>query len=360
MLGEVMNFQSLGCICGSPVLMFDVDCSAFMVVEQTQLSAHRQVSAPLDPQAYPSVDRISKQSITARGFYQRYRNPGVPVVITGLLDGQPEWDLDFLTAQLGHQVFPVRHYGRSRYQQDKRTWTSSGSGVAARNLPFADYADMLRSGEAHEQDLYLARCSLRQTPLEGNPLLSDLETQLGFKRFPATYTNLWVGPAGHTSCLHYDPMDGLLMQVHGCKRFILFPPSQTYNLYPIPLLKQLRHGLTLRSAYSQVYPDRPDYEAFPKFYQAQQVRQEVILQPGEVLFLPAGWWHEVSSVGDGVVCSINRFWNVFPLWRGLTCWNKWRAHLSSLCAAPHIGWSFVQALTTANPQVELRKLMQRL
>ncbi|NJN86722.1 MAG: cupin-like domain-containing protein [Leptolyngbyaceae cyanobacterium SL_7_1] len=197
------------------------------------------------------------------------------------------------------------------------------------------------------------------TPLEAAPALHQAEAWFGLQ-FPATSLNLWVGPGGHTSCLHYDPMDGILMQLYGCKKILLFPPSQTYNLYPIPVYKQLRHGLKLRAVYSQVYPETPDFQVFPKFASALPHGLEVVLHPGEILFLPAGWWHEVTALGDGVVCSVNRFWTVLPMSRALCSWNKWRAHLASVLAMPHIGWSLISAMRHQRSSDELKKLIQRL
>jgi len=305
------------------------------------------------------VEHIHASDLTSKEFQKRYLRPGQPVVVHGLLDLEREWDLDYLYEYLKDQIFPIRHYGRERYQQDKRQWSSSGSGVEARCMRFGDYANLIKTGEAYERDLYLARCSLKQTPLAEQPTLTYAETWLGLKA-PATYLNLWLGPGGHTSSLHYDPMDGVLMQLHGLKKVILFPPSQTYNLYPIPVYKQLFHGLTLRSVYSQVYPENPDLDAFPKFRQAIPQAQECILKPGDVLFLPAGWWHEVTSLGDGISSSVNRFWHVFPLSRALLSWNKWRAHLGSVFAIPQTLWQFPAALSKGNVQQELKKLVQRL
>jgi hypothetical protein len=311
------------------------------------------------PSLCPIVQRVHGPALTQREFFQQYQKPGVPVIVTGLLEAEGEWDLDFLCQQLGDQPLPVRHYGQERYQQDKRNWTSSGSGVPAITLPFSRYAAMLRNGTVAQHDLYLARCSLQQTPLSDLPHLKQAEKHLGL-RLPATHLNLWLGLGGHTSCLHYDPMDGTLVQLRGAKRILLFPPSQLYNLYPIPVIKHLVHGLQLRSMYSQVYPDRPDLVAFPRFERAMAHRQEIILQPKEILFLPAGWWHEVTALSDDVVCSINRFWNVVPLARALSSWSKWRAHLGGLLAAPHVVRAAVMALSSSDRRGELNKLIQRL
>jgi lysine-specific demethylase 8/hypoxia-inducible factor 1-alpha inhibitor (HIF hydroxylase) len=307
----------------------------------------------------PPIERVHISSLRPEEFVEHYQRKGIPVIIKGLLDREPDWNLHYLCQHIGNQEFPIRYYGRERYKQDKRQWTSSGSGVEARTLLFSEYAEMLRSGEAYEQDAYLARCSLQDTSLADASTLRRAEAWLRL-RLPATSLNLWVGSGGHTSCLHYDPMDGVLMQLHGAKKILLFPPPQTYNLYPIPVLKQLRYGLQLRAVYSQVYPEHPNFNAFPKFRQALPHCQEGILNRGEILFIPAGWWHEVTALGNGIVCSVNRFWNVFPVSRAMCSWNKWRAHLGGVLAAPHIGWNFLTALTSSNHHRELSKLVQRL
>lgn len=305
------------------------------------------------------VERIHATSLASKEFGDRYQTPGIPVIVQGLLDEEPPWDLPFLCQALGHHVFPIRRYGQERYRQDKRHWTSSGSGVEAHSMTFTNYAQHLLTGVAQKEDLYLGRCALTHTSLNSNSNLRQAEAWFNLK-WPATAMNLWVGPGGHTSCLHYDPMDGLLMQLHGAKKILLFPPTQTYNLYPTPLYKTLRYGLALRPVYSQVYPDRPNLDAFPKFAKAQSHATEIILNPGDILFLPAGWWHEVTSLGDGVVCSVNRFWNVFPLSRALKSWNKWRAHLGSILASPHLMASLIATAVHPHPHDELGKLVQRL
>jgi hypothetical protein len=309
--------------------------------------------------AVRSICRVPASTITASTFGEHYQKKGTPVVITGLVDAEPVWDLDYLCQTLGNHYFPLRHYGRDRYQQDKRQWTSIGSGVFVQSLRFVDYADMIRSGEAREQDIYLGRCSLSETPLADAISPRHVEESLGL-RFPATGVNLWMGSGDHTSCLHYDPMDSVIMQMYGKKQVTLFPPSQLYNLYPFPMAVQIQRGLALRPGYSQVYPNQPDFEAFPRLREALRYRYDLTLSPGDVLFIPAGWWHEITTVGEGMVCSLNRFWHVIPLSRALRSWNKWRIHLGSLCASPHIVRTFAGAIMSGDRQKELGKLLQKL
>ncbi len=306
-----------------------------------------------------SIAREQSTHITATIFFEQYQKPGIPVVITGLLDAEPDWSLGYLCHALGSLEFPVRYYGRQRYEQNKREWTSIGSSVESKLTPFIQYAELLKNGKADEQDLYLGKCSIEHTSLIQQSTLHQVIHVLGLRK-PVTSHNLWVGLAGHTTCLHYDPFDGILMQLHGSKRLILFPPSQLYNLYPFPLSTHFEHGLKLRSTYSQVYPEQPDFKAFPKLEQAFAHRYEVILNRGDILYIPASWWHEVTAIGDGVVCSVNRFWSVQPISRALLSWSKWRAYLGTIVATPYIVKDLFTALGSRDRKQKLRQLMQQL
>ncbi|MCU0565281.1 MAG: cupin-like domain-containing protein [Oculatellaceae cyanobacterium Prado106] len=303
----------------------------------------------------PVIPRVSAPEITPQIFQQFYR-PGTPLVVTGLLSDL-NWNLETLNVLLGDIEFPIRCYGRSRYQQDKRQWTSAASGVAARMMKFSEYVACLQSGEAAQQDWYLAKCALSATPLAQTPALEQVEARLGL-RSPATGWNLWVG-ANHLEQVHYDASDGTLVQLQGQKRVVLFPPSQLYNLYPSPLWKHLRHGLNVRAGQSYVYIEHPDFTAFPRFQQALKHRYEVLLNPGDLLFLPVGWWHEVTTVGTEPVCSINRFW-MPPSLRGWRSWSMWRVHLGSVLAMPHVLGELLSAVVSPERSAQLRKLFQKL
>jgi lysine-specific demethylase 8/hypoxia-inducible factor 1-alpha inhibitor (HIF hydroxylase) len=280
-----------------------------------------------------SIDRIPAATLTPKQFFEKYQRPGIPVIITDLL-AESDWDLDFLLQHLSQQTFPVRCYGRDRYQQDKRQWTEIGSGTKPQPMTFAAYAAALRSSEAAKADMYLAKYPLKHTPLGDRASFAALHDRLGLQ-FPATGLNLWVGPTNHVEPLHYDPTDGTLMQLHGEKKLLLFPPSQLPNLYPFSIAVHLRHGTKLRSWFSQVYPEKPDFKAFPRLKTALEQGHEVILRQGEMIFLPVGWWHQVTALGDGMSCSVNQFWHVYPWGRALRSRAKWRAHLGSVLAVPH-------------------------
>ena len=87
-------------------------------------------------------------------------------------------------------------------------------------------------------------------------------------------------------------MDNLLVQVTGRKRVVLFSPREASNLY-------------LSGDKSRVLDiDRPDLVAYPRF--AEATRHECFLEAGDVLFIPALWFHNVVSLDFSV--AVNVFW----------------------------------------------------
>jgi hypoxia-inducible factor 1-alpha inhibitor (HIF hydroxylase) len=118
-------------------------------------------------------------------------------------------------------------------------------------------------------------------------------------------SQLFVGGSsarGARSILHFDQYDNLFVQISGSKRFKIYDPQQTRNLYPYPV----HHPMDTRS---RVDLERPDYDAFPWLARAEGF--ELVLHPGQTLFLPAYWWHEVITEPtiseDELTISVN-FW----------------------------------------------------
>ena len=304
-----------------------------------------------------TISRIHADALSPEAFAQQYQRPGQPVVIDGMLAADVDWNLDYLCEQLGDHSFLIRCYGQKRYQQDKRRWSNIGSGVDVVQMPFRDYAQLLRNRQAHERDMYLAKCAIGHTPLGQTNPLQEVGDRLQLHH-PISDFNLWVGPSGHVECLHYDPMDGTLVQLHGTKKVVLFAPQQSADLYPFPIAVHLRHGLRLRCWFSQVTLLQPDYEAFPRFRQAWPQRIEVILKAGEMLYIPAGWWHEVTALGSEMSCSVNRFWRVYPTSRALWSWQRWRTYLGSASAVPHTLASLGLALCSRQRQEKVAEILR--
>ncbi|WP_017660685.1 cupin-like domain-containing protein [Baaleninema simplex] len=300
------------------------------------------------------ISRLDYQTLSSHLFLKNYRQNGVPVIIKGLVN-EPDWTLEYLSQQFGDREFLCRFYGAERKTLDKHQWDSIGSGIDAKPLPFSKYAELVRSGEARRQDIYLAKCPLKTTPLDRSTSLHQWGQKLGFEK-AASDLNLWIGPGGHIESLHYDAFDGTLAQLHGRKHLALFPPSQLKNLYPFPLIKHLTQGLKLRSWFSQVDLDRPNFESFPKLKDALNDRIDVILHPGELLYIPSGWWHEVTALDDPLVCSVNRFWHVRPRRRSLLSESAWRTYFGIGLSIPYLLSQLAIAALKPNASQEIEKI----
>jgi hypothetical protein len=101
--------------------------------------------------------------------------------------------------------------------------------------------------------------------------------------------NVWVGgTSGITTPAHYDMVHNVYAQIVGYKRFILFPPSDAFNLYTFT-------NLHPSARQTQVdFNSDTHWARFPDFAKVQP--QEVVLGPGDVLYLPPFVFHQVSVV----------------------------------------------------------------
>ncbi len=113
---------------------------------------------------------------------------------------------------------------------------------------------------------------------------------------------LWVGNEGIVSA-HYDGADNIASVVAGRRRFILFPPEQTANLYPGSL-----NFTPAGAPTSMVNLNDPNFERYPRFKTALANAYCVELDPGDAIFIPLLWWHHVESLSK-VNALINCWWN---------------------------------------------------
>ncbi len=131
--------------------------------------------------------------------------------------------------------------------------------------------------------------------LRNSRITQDTELPIEYKRTlnikKVFKTGLWIG--GKTfSPLHFDDAENLCIQIQGCKKFLLIPPGFK--------------GLYARSVFSGTSNiskiidsiESPDLlEKFPKF---KDVPKPLVvnLKPGEMLYIPYAWWHQVHSIDD--------------------------------------------------------------
>lgn len=115
----------------------------------------------------------------------------------------------------------------------------------------------------------------------------------------------WIGTRT-TAAAHFDTSHNLACCVAGRRRFTLFPPDQIANLYPGPL-EPTPGGQVV----TMVDLAAPDLERFPNFKHADAAGQVAEMEPGDVLFYPAMWWHQVDALAPFNML-INYWWETSP------------------------------------------------
>jgi ribosomal protein L16 Arg81 hydroxylase len=96
---------------------------------------------------------------------------------------------------------------------------------------------------------------------------------------------MFIGAAGASSRLHAAPFENLFVQVWGRKRWVIIPASND------PLLRPIMSRSN--SFFTNYDPERPDYDCFPEMRYIDSY--EVVLEPGDVLYNPPSFWHQISN-----------------------------------------------------------------
>ena len=113
---------------------------------------------------------------------------------------------------------------------------------------------------------------------------------------------IWLGNAV-TTPTHLDESFNIGCVVLGRRRFTLFPPEQIGNLYIGPL-----DYAPTGAPMSLVQLHAPDFERFPRFREAWASARRAVLEPGDAVFIPPLWWHNVESL-DGLNVLVNYWWH---------------------------------------------------
>ena len=115
---------------------------------------------------------------------------------------------------------------------------------------------------------------------------------------------IWLGHASNVSC-HYDTMDNLACIVAGRRRFTLYSPLLIESLYVGPIDNTMA-GQPVSLAASSAADDAK----YPLFAKVRDQALMAELEPGDALYLPKLWWHQVEALSpfNGLV---NYWWDAF-------------------------------------------------
>jgi Cupin-like domain len=114
--------------------------------------------------------------------------------------------------------------------------------------------------------------------------------------------NLWLGSGKHRVNTHYDKFENFYFVLQGKKVFNIFDPSLLPDLY-----SGAYEGGPSGVPESVVDSSNPDYKTFPRYLKALENSEMAEVCAGDMLYLPANWWHNVSS--EGLNISVNLWWS---------------------------------------------------
>jgi lysine-specific demethylase 8 len=231
----------------------------------------------------------------AAAFQRDFVQTSTPAIITGVMDdwAARKWTPDALKSRVGDVMCSVHETPSTVMEGDEATKNFKGRPVI-REIPYGQYLDGLATANDHDWKHYQLGQSLRRA---FPALLADVGPFDLIDRPRANDTPfIWSGPAGFLVRAHYDPAPGMLAHVYGRKHVVLFSRSSLSQMYPFQMLSQIPYV-------SRVDIEAPDLERFPRFREAQ--RYETYLEPGEILFIPCFWWHQIRY--ETVAISLN-FW----------------------------------------------------
>lgn len=113
--------------------------------------------------------------------------------------------------------------------------------------------------------------------------------------------SIWIGNQSKVAA-HFDAPDNIACCVAGKRRFQLLPIEQVENIYVGPV-----DFTPSGQAISMVDFSNPDYEKFPLFKRAENSILIADLNPGDAIYIPSMWWHQVESLEDFNIL-VNYWW----------------------------------------------------
>ena len=237
-----------------------------------------------------------RNDLDCSSFKKKYLEKKKPVIISNSFNCEAlqKWNLDYLKS-----VYPTKIVSLTVLNP---ALNILGSNV---NLHFPEALNLIQHNHDENKKHYLMQRSLHE---EFPALVPDI-TIPHYLENNCAHINLWLGEKGINTKAHYDYYDNFLTQIFGRKRVRLFAPADTPYMHGYSVKDtMIVEGVEYPSVHSSQIADIDfvDIDKFPNIKFA--IPFEGILNPGDLLYIPAGWWHEVKSLD--VTMSINFWWKI--------------------------------------------------
>lgn len=238
----------------------------------------------------PTFDLGPNGDVSIENVYRFCVKQKGPVILHGLFDALPElrqWTPELLRQLLGDRVVMVNVSESGLFNRS-----------AMQAMVFNDYADYLELSPDQRTDTrYMQQQSISGGLASG--CFSELSSLVAIDRYFPEHTiweqNLWYGPAGTNTGLHFDIPRNFFMQIQGRKKFYIVPSNSRNKLYA-------HSAMSPRPNFSRVDLTSDYQKEFP--LAAQVDLYEVTLEPGSMLYLPECWWHQVLSLDNSLSVNI--------------------------------------------------------
>jgi hypothetical protein len=238
----------------------------------------------------PGAEAVDvRERLLRAEFLRDYYTTNRPVLIKGMLDDWPalqKWSPEYLKERFGNRMVEVQmnRLSNARYEVQKDRHR--------RQMSLSEYVDLV--GRAETNDYYMTAANSGTNTSSLVELWDDIiqipeyldgsQRQRGF---------IWFGPSGTITPLHHDLTNNFMAQVYGRKLVRLIPAHDTPYVY-----NELH-------CFSSVDCGAVDYKRFPRFRQARVIDCEI--GPGDLLFLPVGWWHYVKGLSISITVTFTNF-----------------------------------------------------
>jgi len=251
------------------------------------LGIYARLDAMADPggavadAAIPTIHAIDPEA-----FFRDYYRANRPVKLTGLVDHWPalaRWDYDYLEAKVGDAVVELQG------QRESGADYELAKDRHKRHARMADVLAALRTDQA-SNDYYVTAYNDTTNKQTLAPLWDDLGPVSLLRPSGGRDGFFWMGPKGTLTPFHHDLTNNLLVQVAGRKRVRLVPS------WDVARMDNHRHCFSERQPADWDVPGRN----LPRLI-------ECIIDKGEAIFLPIGWWHHVEALDATISMSFTNF-----------------------------------------------------
>jgi hypothetical protein len=231
-----------------------------------------------------------REAIGAHEFLERFYAQSRPVILTDAMQAWNalRWTPASLTTAAGEEEIVCRGAtGQGR----------AGAADAIRRMSFARFLEIAERADAQDARYLLADGHLHNPALArrlradhgslGALLDTDAAQSCGM---------LWIGASNALTPLHHDLVNSLVAQIAGRNRFRIIPACEVAKLH---------NHLHVLSEIEDL--DAPGIDATRYSGLADVRTYDIVLAPGEILYLPLAWWYQVRSAGFAISATYTNF-----------------------------------------------------